>query len=115
MTAVTEDPGRPAEPADPEHPTDAVRRHPSTIGGACYLGVLLVVLAGLGVVAAGHWRGGIHVVALALVAAAGARLVLPSRDAGMLAVRNRFLDATLLAVVGIVLWVLASTIPDQSI
>jgi Protein of unknown function (DUF3017) len=94
-------------------PDGVDRRYPSTIGGACYLVILAVVGAGLVVVASGHWRGGIHVVAGALVAAAALRLVLPARDAGMLAVRHRMLDATLLAGMGVALWVLASTIPDS--
>ena len=89
------------------------RRYPSTIGGALYLGVLAAVVVGLAVTATGHWRGGVHVISGALVAAAGLRLVLPSRDAGMLAVRNRALDCSLLAVMGVALWVLASTIPAQ--
>lgn len=92
-----------------------VRRYPSTIGGALYLCVLAATFVGLGVVATGHWRGGVHIVAGALVAAAGMRLVLPARDAGMLAVRNRFLDATLLTAVGVALWLLASTIPEQTV
>jgi hypothetical protein len=95
-------------------PEGTERRYPSTIGGACYLVVLGVVAVGLGVVASGHWRGGIHVVAGALVGAAALRLVLPARDAGMLAVRHRMLDATLLGVMGVALWVLASTIPDSA-
>lgn len=91
------------------------RRYPSTIGGAFYLGVLAVVALGLAVTAAGHWRGGVHLVAGALVAAAGLRLVLPTRDAGMLAVRHRALDCSLLAAVGVALWVLASTIPAEPV
>jgi hypothetical protein len=98
---------------EPTPPDGTERRYPSTIGGAFYLGILAVVGAGLAVTAAGHWRGGVHLMSGALVAAAVLRLVLPARDAGMLAVRHRVLDCSLLAVVGVVLWVLASTIPDQ--
>lgn len=88
------------------------RRYPSTIGGACYIGVLTVVVAGLVIVATGHWRAGIEVFGGALVAGALVRLVLPSRDAGMLAVRARWLDATLLAGAGAALWILAATMPN---
>jgi hypothetical protein len=94
-------------------PDGVDRSYPSTIGGMCYLVILGVVAAGLVVVATGHWRGGIHVVAGALVAAAALRLVLPARDAGTLAVRHRMLDTTLLGGMGVALWVLASTIPDS--
>jgi hypothetical protein len=100
---------------EPTPADGAERRYPSTIGGACYLGVLAVVGFGLAVTAAGHWRGGVHMISGALVAAAALRLVLPARDAGMLAVRHRALDCSLLAAVGIALWVLASTIPDQPV
>lgn len=88
------------------------RRHPSTIGGALYLLVLAVVAAGLGLTLS-DWRLGIKVVAGALSGAALARLVLPRRDAGMLAVRHRFTDVSVLVGVSVALWVLAETIPNQ--
>jgi hypothetical protein len=100
---------------EPTHVDGAERRYPSTLGGAFYLGILAVVALGLGVTAGGHWRGGVHLIAGALVAAAVLRLVLPTRDAGMLAVRHRALDCTLLAVAGVALWFLASTIPNQPV
>lgn len=96
----------------PEPAPDEGRRYPSTIGGACYIGVLAVVLAGLVVVATGRWRVGIEIFGGALVAGALLRLILPRRDAGMLAVRSRWLDAALLAGVGAALWILAATIPN---
>jgi hypothetical protein len=52
-------------------------------------------------------------VSVALACAALLRLVLPERDAGMLAVRHRLLDVTVLLGLGIALFVLAGTIPDQ--
>lgn len=91
---------------------DEGRRFPSTLGGACYVAVLVVVGAALVIVATGHWRTGIEIFGGALVAAALMRLVLPTRDAGMLAVRARWLDATLLAGTGAALWVLAATMPN---
>lgn len=98
-----------------QEPDGEERRYPSTIGGAFYLGILAVVALGLGVTSAGHWRGGVHLIAGALVGASALRLLLPARDAGMLAVRHRALDCSLLAVVGVALWILASTIPDQTV
>jgi hypothetical protein len=44
-----------------------------------------------------------------------ARLVLPDHDAGMLRVRNKALDATILIAMGIAILFLAGTIPDQPV
>lgn len=99
----------------PEVAADAAddkRRYPSTIGGACYLVVLAVTIVGLAIAGAGHWRGGVHCIAGALLTGAILRFVLPQRDAGMLAVRTRWIDCTLLAALGVLLWVLASTLPN---
>lgn len=93
-------------------PAEEGRRYPSTLGGACYIGVLTVVGVGLVLVAAGHWRLGIEIFGGALIGAAAVRSLLPTRDAGMLAVRARWFDATLLAAVGVTLWVLAATMPN---
>lgn len=59
------------------------------------------------------WRTGIRIVCGALAFAAAARLVLPDRDAGMLAVRHRFLDVGTLLTIAVALVVLTATIPDQ--
>lgn len=98
-----------AEPVDPEDP----RRYPSTIGGAFYLLVLGVVVVALVVVASGEWRSGVRVMGGSLVFAAVVRLLLRDRDAGMLAVRHKVLDAVVLAVLGGALLFLAGSIPDQ--
>ncbi|MDT0185243.1 DUF3017 domain-containing protein [Microbacterium sp. ARD31] len=98
-----------AEPVDPDEP----RRYPSTIGGAFYLLVLGVVAVALVVVALDEWRTGIRLMGGALVFAALVRLVLRSRDAGMLAVRHKVLDAVVLLVLGGALIFLATSIPDQ--
>jgi hypothetical protein len=90
------------------------RRHPSTIGGALYLVVLLVTAVGIALVYRSHdWRLGIRVVAGALAGAAVLRLLLPQRDAGMLAVRHRFVDVGLVGAVSAALFFLADSIPDQ--
>lgn len=118
------DPSGPAEPeieppesvepvsAEPVDPEDS-RRYPSTIGGAFYLLVLGVVGAALVVVGLGDWRAGIRLMGGALVFAALVRLVLRGRDAGMLAVRHKVLDAVVLAALGGALVFLAGSIPDQ--
>ncbi len=105
---------------DPEHvapeaaaPIEEERRYPSTIGGMFYLLVLAVVGAGLVVAAVDEWRTGTRIMGGALVLGALVRLVLRARDAGMLAVRHKVLDAVVLLVLGGVLIFLAGSIPDQ--
>ena len=109
----------PAEPAEPdiepdiEPPMELERRYPSTIGGLFYLVVLAAGATGIGIVWTGDWRLGIRCLAAGLCFASLLRLVLPSRDAGMLAVRSRLFDVILLAALGSALFFLAQTIPDQ--
>ena len=52
-------------------------------------------------------------IAASLVFAGFIRLVLPVQDAGMLAVRKRMVDVGLLVLVGVALWFLSATIPNQ--
>lgn len=92
---------------------DGERRYPSTIGGACYLVLLATVVAGLVVVVHGDWRTGIRIMGAALLAGALARVALPGRDAGMLAVRHKAVDAVVLVALGAALIFLAGSIPDQ--
>ena len=75
------------------------------------LAVLLVVGAGLLMVAAHHWRMGLVTVGVAMIGGALLRLLLPVRQVGFLAVRSRPTDVVLLAGTGIVLTVTALTIP----
>jgi hypothetical protein len=89
------------------------RRYPSTLGGAFYLLVLAMGAVGIAIVWGGDWRLGIRCLAGGLCFAALLRLVLPARDAGMLAVRNRFFDAILLGGVGAAILFLSATIPNQ--
>ena len=72
-----------------------------------------VAVVALGVVATGAWRTGIRWFGGALVVAAVVRVALKPRDAGMLAVRSKPIDAVLLVGVGAALVVLAGSIPDQ--
>ena len=91
------------------------RRYPSTIGGAFYLSILAVAGTALFITYRHDWRLGIQILGGSLLAAALIRLVLANRDAGMLAVRNRFIDVSLLTGAGIVLIVLATTLPDMPV
>ena len=114
MTLVSEqDQTGPASSDEPQEPEE--RRYPSTIGGAFYLLILAGTAVGVGIVASGDWRLGIRCMGGALCFAAVCRLVLRNRDAGMLAVRNRLFDAVLLAGLGLALFFLALTIPDQPV
>ena len=94
--------------------TAARRRYPSTFGGLIYLVVVVTTLVGLGMVAFGPWRRGIALVGFALIFAAGMRLVTKEGEAGMLRVRSRWFDVTVLAGVGVSLVALAANIPDQT-
>ena len=89
-------------------------------GGAVTLGelplfvVLVVVAAGLLTAGARHdWRIGSAVVGLGLVLAAALRLTLPARQAGLLVVRSRPLDAAVLLTLGFALVALANSIPTS--
>ena len=103
----------PEHPAPESAPVEEERRYPSTIGGMFYLLVLVVVTGALVVAAVDEWRTGIRIMGGALIFGALVRLVLRARDAGMLAVRHKVLDALILAVLGGVLIFLAGSIPDQ--
>lgn len=75
------------------------------------LTVLTVVAAGLVLGVVERWRVGAVVLAAAVVLAGALRLLLPARRAGLLVVRSRRLDVTVLLVLGAALLVLASSVP----
>jgi hypothetical protein len=75
------------------------------------LAVLVAVGAGLLLVTFEHWRIGLVVLGLSLVAAALLRLLLPARRVGFLAVRSRPVDVVLLAGSGLTLTVVALAVP----
>jgi hypothetical protein len=100
-------------PAQQEEEGDEPRRYPSTIGGLFYLLVLAMTLVGLGVVWFDSWRNGVRWVGGSLLFAAVVRLTLTGRNAGMLAVRHKAVDASLLTGVGLALLALANSIPNQ--
>lgn len=78
-----------------------------------FLVVLAVVAAGLAAVALDAWRTGSQLVGVGLLLAAGLRLSLPSRSAGLLVVRSRVFDAAVLLVMGFGLVALALSIPAR--
>ncbi len=58
-----------------------------------------------------HWRFGSAVMGVALCLGAVLRLTLPARQAGMLVVRSRGIDAAVLLGLGLAVVALANTIP----
>jgi Protein of unknown function (DUF3017) len=75
------------------------------------LAVLIGVAVGLLLVVFEHWRKGLVVVGVALLAAAVLRLLLPVRRVGFLAVRSRPVDVVLMAGTGVLMTVIALAIP----
>ncbi len=76
--------------------------------------LLVVVLVAGGLVVTtllDRWRVGSALTGLAFCVGAALRLTLPSRQAGLLVVRSRGVDASLLLTVGLALVALANTIP----
>jgi hypothetical protein len=114
-TAPGEDDPPHEEVHDEAYEEEQPRRYPSTIGGAFYLSILAVAGTALFITYRHDWRLGIQILGGSCLAAALIRLVLANRDAGMLAVRNRFIDVSLLTGAGILLIVLATTIPDMPV
>ncbi|WP_298131323.1 DUF3017 domain-containing protein [Micropruina sp.] len=72
--------------------------------------VLLGVLVGLIVVATSHWRTGSTLIGLSITMGGLFRL-LPNRRVGLLAVRNKAVDTTVLLVIGVGITVLAWAVP----
>ncbi|TFV65755.1 UNVERIFIED_ORG: DUF3017 domain-containing protein [Bacillus sp. AZ43] len=73
--------------------------------------VLVTVAVALAVVTVGHWRQGLVMIGVVLVAAALLRLLLPVRRVGFLAVRSRLTDVVVMATAGVLLTVLVLMIP----
>lgn len=110
MADAEHEPGREPSILPPEvYP----RRYPSTVGGALYVLAMVVLFVGIYLAAREDWRLGVRWMAGSLLFAAGCRLFLPSRQAGMLAVRHRLVDVALLVGVGAALIFLAGSIPNQ--
>ncbi len=110
-----------SEASDPDSAEDPLeeefshtrRWFPARVGGIFYLVIMAAMIVGLGIVASGAWRNGVRLIAASLFAAAALRVVLPEAQAGMLAVRNRWFDAGLMASLGAAIAFLASSIPNQ--
>ena len=115
MTVPETDDGTPGPGPlpEPEPELEPARLFPSTIGGLLYLLALAAVVAGVALTFLDGWRTGVRWMGGGLVFAAACRLLLPSRQAGMLAVRHRLIDVVMVAGVGGMLIFLATWIPNQ--
>jgi hypothetical protein len=76
--------------------------------------ILLGVAVSLLVVALNHFRRGTVLLALFVLLAAALRLVLPAREAGLLAVRSRLIDVLTLGGLGAGLLFFALIVPPPS-
>lgn len=74
--------------------------------------VLIGVIAALVLVALNSFRLGAVLLAASVLLAAFLRLLLPDEDAGLLVVRSKRVDVSLLVVMGVALSVLAFWVPE---
>ncbi len=79
---------------------------------------ITVVLAGIGVallvVATDHFRRGAVLLSASVLLAFFLRLLLPERDAGMLAVRSKVIDLVVLGTLGLLLTLFTFWVPPPS-
>lgn len=73
--------------------------------------VWVIAVAGFVRVLVEHWREGTGLIGGALLAAAVARVILPNDRAGLLAVRSQAIDVLCYLGFGLLMVVLATTIP----
>ena len=109
--------GSPEEGRRPdERPPDNVRAlRPRPRYGQWPAGlVLLLTAVAFAVVGSGHFRRGAVIFSAAVVLAFFLRLMLPSRDAGWLAVRHRAIDLAVLGVLGLAVAALTFLVPPPS-
>ena len=94
-------------PSDTSPATKSVRQWPLLI-------VVIGVVAGLVVSFLGDstWRLGCLLIGASLGVGAVERIALPSRDAGLLQVRTKAFDVTVLAVTGAAIIALAIVVPE---
>lgn len=73
--------------------------------------VLACLGMALGITATGHWRRGAFAIGCSVLLGGLLRAVLPSRVAGLLAVRSRWFDTALLLLVGGAMLVITLVVP----
>ncbi|UPK76036.1 DUF3017 domain-containing protein [Nocardioidaceae bacterium SCSIO 66511] len=82
-------------------------------GTIVYALALLVMAAGLVVMAFGPWRLGVSLCGGAFAGAAVARIAIPERSAGLLRVRRRVIDVLWMGALAGLIITLAIVIPSQ--
>lgn len=92
----------------PDKPADSYPSNPWPL-----LLVVAIVVVGTVLAGFGFWRRGSLLIAGALGIASLLRLVLPRRAAGLLVVRRRWIDVTVLAVMAVATAVVAGVVPGQ--
>jgi hypothetical protein len=75
--------------------------------------VLVVLAVGLAVTSRGYFRVGSVITGSAVLLGAALRAMLPDRRAGLLVVRHRVLDVTLMTALGVGIIVLAVIVPGR--
>lgn len=75
--------------------------------------VLAGVVAAIITTATGHWLGGSMIFAASVMGAGLLRLVLPAHCAGLLVVRRRWVDVTILLGLGAVMMLVALLVPPN--
>jgi hypothetical protein len=105
--AVVADPAVDVDALAVAVPVEPHERPPGVLGEIPLALIICGVGSGLVVIALHHFRWGNLLIAGSLLAGAMFRLVLPTRRAGLLAVRARFTDVITMCVMGVGLMVLA--------
>ncbi|AQP51632.1 DUF3017 domain-containing protein [Tessaracoccus flavescens] len=95
-------------PDKPDRPADSYPSNPWPL-----IIVVAVVLAAVVFAALGFWRRSALLFAAALGLGAVLRLVLPRRIAGLLVVRRRWIDVTVMAVMAIATAAIAFIVPGS--
>lgn len=95
-------------PDKPDRPADSYPSNPWPLTI-----VVAVVIAAVVCAALGFWRRSALLVAAALGLGAVLRLVLPRRIAGLLVVRRRWIDVTVMAVMSIATAAIAFIVPGS--
>jgi hypothetical protein len=105
-----------AGPDAPVQPTEGAAGEPGSrrFGEWPLALVLAVILAGLAVVASGHFRRGTVVLSFGVALALFLRLLLPGRDAGMLSVRSKRIDVAVLSALAVGVGVLSLWVPPPT-
>jgi len=100
----------PGDPTGPQRPRWA-RRVPRGPGELALGLVLLGVLVGLALVAQDHWKQGLSLMGVTLLAGALIRLVLPAAKVGLLVVRGRLFDVAAMALLGAAILAVTFQVP----